>query len=88
VIDAPLFAGAVHDTNDCVLAAAVALTEVGAAGTAEGTIADEADEAEPVPDTFVAVTVNVYEVPLVKPVTVQDVNVVVHVNEPGVEVTV
>jgi len=71
-----------------VFAAPEATTEVGAAGTVEGTIDDEADEAEPVPDTFVAVTRNVYEVPLVKPATVQDVNAVVHVNEPGVDVTV
>jgi len=41
-----------------------------------------------VPLTFVAVTVNVYEVPFVNPVTVHEVVAVVHVNEPGVEVTV
>ena len=42
-----------------------------------------------VPCAFVAVTVNVYEVPLVRPVTVQLVSVVVvHVSEPGEEVTV
>jgi hypothetical protein len=41
-----------------------------------------------VPDTFVAVTVNVYDVPFVRPVTVQVVVAVVHVNEPGVDVTV
>jgi len=83
-----LFAGAIHDTTDCVFTAAVAETEVGASGTADGTIADEAAEAVEVPDAFVAVTRNVYEVPFVKPETVQDVNAVVHVNEPGVEVTV
>jgi hypothetical protein len=41
-----------------------------------------------VPDTFVADTVNVYDVPFVRPVTVQFVELVVHVNEPGVDVTV
>jgi hypothetical protein len=71
-----------------VLAAPVALTAVGAPGTVEGTTAAEADEAAPVPDAFVAVTVNVYEVPFVRPVTVHDVVAVVHVNEPGEDVTV
>jgi hypothetical protein len=42
-----------------------------------------------VPARFVAVTVNVYEVPLVRPVTVQVVRVVaLHVAVPGVAVTV
>ncbi len=63
-------------------------TEVGAPGTVDGVTAAESVEAAPVPDTFVAVTLNVYEVPFVRPVTVQDVVPVEHVNEPGVEVTV
>jgi hypothetical protein len=42
-----------------VLAAPVALTEVGEPGTVEGTTAELAVEAEPVPLAFVAVTVNV-----------------------------
>jgi hypothetical protein len=42
-----------------LLAAPVALTEVGAPGTVEGVAAAEAADATPVPDTFVAVTVNV-----------------------------
>jgi len=42
-----------------VLAAPVATTPVGASGTVDGTIDLEAVEAEPLPDTFVAVTVNV-----------------------------
>jgi hypothetical protein len=71
-----------------LLAAPVALTEVGAPGTVNGTTAADTAEVEPVPDTFVAVTLNVYEVPFVRPDTVHDVVVVVHVNEPGVEVTV
>jgi len=70
------------------VAPAVADTPVGAPGTADGTIADDADEAELVPTEFVAVTVNVYEVPFVRPPTVQLVVAVVHVSPPGDEVTV
>ena len=43
---------------------------VGALGTVEGIAEADAVEAEPVPDAFVAVTVNVYAVPLVRPVIV------------------
>jgi hypothetical protein len=43
---------------------------VGAPGTVDGVAAADAVEAAPVPDAFVAVTVNVYEVPFVRPVTV------------------
>jgi hypothetical protein len=52
------------------------------------TESDAADDAE-VPPPFVAVALNVYDVPFVKPVTVQlpDEPVTVHVNEPGVDVT-
>jgi len=59
IAEPPVLAGAVHDTTDWVLTAPVALTAVGAPGTVEGTTAAEADEAAPVPDAFVAVTVNV-----------------------------
>ena len=89
MIDAPpLLEGAVHDTTDSPFAAPVADTPVGAPGTAEGITEEEAADAEPVPDTFVAVTVNEYEVPLVRPETVHDVVAVVQENEPTVEVTV
>jgi len=54
----------------------------------DGTAAADAVEARPVPDTFVAVTVNEYEVPFVIPETVHDVDVVVQENEPTVELTV
>jgi len=84
----PLLTGAVQDTTDWVFAFEVPETEVGAPGTVEGTTAAEAVEVAPVPDTFVAVTVNVYEVPFVRPATVHEVVAVVHVNEPGVDVTV
>ena len=84
----PVLPGAVQDTTEWAFAAPVAETAVGAPGTVEGTIEADAEEAEPVPDTFVAVTVNEYEVPLVRPETVHDVEVVVQENEPEFEVTV
>jgi hypothetical protein len=60
VIDAPpLFAGAVQDTTDWVVAAPVADTPVGAFGTPTGVIAKDAEDADPVPETFVATTVKV-----------------------------
>ena len=40
---------------------------MGAPGTVDGVALAEAVEAAPVPDAFVAVTVNVYTVPLVRP---------------------
>ena len=84
----PLETGAVHETRDSPFAAPVADTPVGAPGTAEGTTEEEAADAEPIPDTFVAVTVNEYDVPFVRPRTVHEVEAVVQVNEPGFEVTV
>ena len=45
-------------------------TLVGAPGTVRGITAVEAADTEPVPTLLVALTRNVYEVPLVKPVTV------------------
>jgi hypothetical protein len=70
VIDAPpVLAGAVQETVACPLPA-VADTPVGAPGTVEGVAAAEAVEAAPVPLTFAAVTVNVYAVPLARPVIV------------------
>ena len=84
----PLRTGADHDTTDDALAPPAAEIPVGAPGTVDGITAADTAEAAPVPDTFVAVTLNVYEVPFVRPDTVHDVVVVVHVNEPGVEVTV
>ena len=85
----PLEVGAVHATVACALPV-VASTLVGTPGTvATGVTAADADDAVPVPIAFVAVTVNVYAVPSVSPVTVAVVApVVVAVNEPGLEVTV
>jgi hypothetical protein len=61
--------GAAHVTDACPLPG-VALTLVGDPGTAAGVTLLEAADAGPVPDQFVAVTVNVYAVPFVKPLTV------------------
>jgi len=66
----PVSAGADHDTTDETFAVDVAETAVGAPGTVAGVAAAEAVEAAEVPEAFVAVTLNVYEVPLVRPVTV------------------
>jgi hypothetical protein len=68
----------------------VADTAVGAPGTVDGVAAADAADAALVPTEFVAVTLNVYAVPLVSPVTVQRrvVSFVLHLKLPGVDVTV
>ena len=72
-----------------LLSLAVAVIPVGAPGQiAAGVTADDALEAVPVPTEFVAVTVKVYAVPLVSPVTVIGDEVPVAVRPPGEEVTV
>jgi len=67
--DPPLFAGAV---NEIVASASpsAAETAVGAFGTVDGVTAEEAVEANDVPMLFVAVTLNVYADPFVRPETV------------------
>ena len=67
-----MLAGAVQDTAADALPA-VAVTAVGAFGTgvALGVTAAEGADAAEVPAGLVAVTVNVYAVPLVNPVTVE-----------------
>ena len=64
------------------------LTPVGAPGTVDGVTALDAVEAGPVPLALLAVTVNVYAVPLLSPVTVQVVAgaVAVQVKPPGLDV--
>ena len=57
---------------------------VGGAGVTEF----DASEDRLVPLEFVAVTVKVYAVPLVRPVTVTDIPVVVVVTPPGADMTV
>ena len=66
---------------------AVALTLVGASGRVIGVTALDAADAAEVPAAFVAVTVNVYAVPLVKPLTVTLVPVLLAVAPPGLAVT-
>jgi hypothetical protein len=69
------------------------VTSVGATG---GGSTEEEDgvtgalgaEGGPFPVALVAITVKVYGVPFVSPVTVHDVDAVVHVAPPGVAVTV
>ena len=65
-------------TLACALPA-VAVPIVGGPGVVAGVTLLEADEAAPVPALFVAVTVKVYAVPLVSPVTVMLVHGAVHV---------
>jgi len=48
---------------------------VGAPGVVRGVIADEADEAEPVPTSLMVEMRKVYAVPFVRPVTVYEVEV-------------
>lgn len=84
----PLSAGGVQVTTDEAFWPDVAFTLSGAVGGPDGTAGAEAADAGPVPIAFVAVTVNVYGVPLVSPVTVQvRAPVVVHA-WPPLEVTV
>ena len=83
----PSVEGACHETVAWVLPA-TAVTVSGWPGTVAGTTALDGSEAAPAPIALVATTVNVYEVPLVSPRTVQvkapDVE---HVRLPGELVT-
>ena len=83
----PFDAGAVKLTLACAFPA-VAETLVGTPGTVAGVTADDAVEAEPVPTLLVAVTVKVYAVPLVNPVTEIGLVAPVPVKPPGLDVTV
>jgi hypothetical protein len=64
-----LLTGAVNETT-APPSNGPADTAVGAFGTVDGITELEADEASEVPIPFVAVTLNVYGAPLVKPETV------------------
>ena len=83
----PLSTGAVQETvvepfwND------VPDTPVGAPGTVAGMIAADESEAEDEPISFEATTVNVYAVPLVRPVIVQESSTVSHTTTPSPLVT-
>jgi hypothetical protein len=66
----PSLAGAENAMLACA-APAVAVPMVGAPGTVAGVTLFDAADAGPVPTPLVAVTVNVYAVPLARPATVQ-----------------
>ena len=81
VIAEPLSLGAVQETVACV-SPRVATGAAGASGAVGlGVISEDGSEAGPVPAELVAVTVKVYGVPLVRPVTL-------HVSGPVVQVQV
>ena len=72
IVAPPLDPGAVHATVTDVALATVAVPIVGAPGTvADVTELDAVDKPD-VPAEFVAVVVNVYGVPFVKPVTTHE----------------
>ena len=83
----PSEAGAVHETN-AETSLGIADTPLGTPGTRSGVTEFDASEGRLVPLEFVAVTVKVYAVPLVRPVTVSEVAVVVAVIPPRDEMTV
>jgi len=88
IAEPPLLAGAVKLTVALPLLT-VAEILVGAPGAiGAGVTADDTLEAVPVPRELVAVTVKVYAVPLVSPITVIGDDVPVAVKLPGEEVTV
>lgn len=82
----PSEAGADQDTVTCP---SPAETDViaGAPGTVAGITESEVAEVAPTPIAFVAVTVNVYGVPLLRPVTAHDIVADSHVRPPGAAVT-
>ncbi|HET7549055.1 MAG TPA: hypothetical protein VFJ86_14890 [Usitatibacter sp.] len=78
IAEPPLLAGAVKVTAACALPP-VAVPMVGAPGSVAGVTLLEAADGALVPTALVAVTVNVYAVPLVRPLTVIDVHGAAHV---------
>ena len=70
IAEPPLLTGAVHDTTAWAFPG-VAVTAIGAPGTVLGVTAALGIEASELPATLAAVTVNVYAVPLTRPVTVR-----------------
>ena len=89
MIGLPPFDGAVQLTTADAFPAD-ATTPVGAPGAvgADGVTALDGADGAPVPTAFVAVTVNVYAVPFVSPVTVIGLDAPVPVAPPGLAVTV
>ena len=84
IVAPPLDAGAVQATLTEVVPVTVAVPIVGAPGAvaAAGVAEFDAADATDVPAEFVAVTVNVYAVPVVKPETVIALLQVADVNVP------
>jgi hypothetical protein len=82
-----LLPGAVKLT-DALALPAVAPPIVGAPGTLTGVTLLDADDAAPVPTPLVAVTVKLYAVPLVSPLTRIGLAEPPPVNPPGLTVTV
>ena len=70
ITEPPSLTGAVQLTSASA-SPAVAITAVGAPGTVLGVTAALSNDAGERPTTLVAVTVNLYAVPLVRPVTVR-----------------
>jgi hypothetical protein len=87
IAEPPLLTGGVNVTVASPLPR-TAETPVGASGIVAGPIELLLAEAELVPTAFVAVTVNVYDTPLVKPVTIKGEAPPVAVKPPGLDVTV
>jgi hypothetical protein len=83
----PLEAGAVNET-EALATPGVAVPIVGAPGTVGVVMLFDAAEAAPVPIALVAVTVNVYAVPGVRPITVAGLALAVPVIPPGLLVAV
>ena len=88
IVAPPLEPGVVHATLTEVVPVIAAVPIVGAPGAVAGTGVTEFDAADAtdVPRLFVAVTVNVYAVPVVKPVTVIALLHVAAVNVPVIAV--
>lgn len=87
IVRPPLLAGAVNVTVTLRSAPATPVID-GAPGGPVGVTEFEAPEATPVPALFVAFTVKVYAVPLLKPLTLIGLVVPLPVLPPGLEVTV
>jgi len=84
----PSDTGATQVTTDWPFPPLVADTPLGAPGTAEGTTTFDGADSDCAPPVFTATTVNEYDVPFVKPVTLQDkTRVDEHDKPPGTDIT-
>ena len=84
------FVTAPLNATDACPSPAVAVTVVGALAADCGVTAEEEADATESPISLVATTLNVYEVPLVKPLTTHEeaFAAALHVNPPGKDITV